>query len=223
MTTTKGRRHRSPPDDPYVIPGTDVLRNNFDIRDQRELHVLERVITYDALQELKAKPITGRFDPIHLSDIHHRLFHRVYPWAGEFRKCEIEKDGTKFLPSELVIPWMARTLNEAADKRHFRDMPCDRFVEHFTQLYKDLNAFHPFPEGNGRTMREFLRTMALKAGYRVDWSRLDAGELLHATVMSVSDRTDRGLHTQLERALVNKKPDRLIQREYDQLALGRGR
>src|SRR5665213_372096 len=33
----------------------------------------------------------------------------------------------------------------------------------------ELNAAHPFREGNGGTQREFLRALGLKAGYYIDW------------------------------------------------------
>jgi cell filamentation protein len=210
-------------------PGTDVLVNHFGIRDQRELEILERVIVTDALAQLQERPIAGRFDVFHLSAMHERLFGKIYPFAGEFRTEDIRKwsDDTQafshFVPAELVVPWLSRTLREAEQKRHFRDMPAERFVENVTQLYRDLNAFHPFREGNGRTNREFIRTMGLKAGYEIDWDRLEEKQLLRATVRAAFDKADTSLRDQLALALVNQKPDRAMQREYDRRARGLSR
>lgn len=50
----------------------------------------------------------------------------------------------------------------------------DAFVAGLSDLYGDINAVHPFREGNGRTQRAFLRQVAAAAGWRVDWSGLDA-------------------------------------------------
>jgi cell filamentation protein len=43
-------------------------------------------------------------------------------------------------------------------------------VERLAYYYGELNARHPFREGNGRTQRAFLRQLAAAAGWRVDWS-----------------------------------------------------
>ncbi|GGM38717.1 hypothetical protein GCM10011608_24300 [Micromonospora sonchi] len=39
---------------------------------------------------------------------------------------------------------------------------------------RELNVCHPFREGNGRTVRAFLRQLAAAAGYLLDWSELNA-------------------------------------------------
>lgn len=47
-----------------------------------------------------------------------------------------------------------------------------------------LNAVHPFREGTGRTEREFVRELAHKNGYWVDWSKLSREELYEASDVS---------------------------------------
>lgn len=47
------------------------------------------------------------------------------------------------------------------------------FVQRLAYYYGELNARHPFREGNGRAMRAFLRQLAAAAGWRLDWSALD--------------------------------------------------
>ena len=46
------------------------------------------------------------------------------------------------------------------------------FVQRLAHYYGELNARHPFREGNGRAMRAFLRQLAAAAGWRLDWSAL---------------------------------------------------
>ncbi len=46
--------------------------------------------------------------------------------------------------------------------------------------YGDLNALHPFREGNGRSTRVFLEQLALQAGYRLDFSRTNGPEFISA-------------------------------------------
>ncbi|MGH3575304.1 MAG: Fic family protein, partial [Pseudonocardiaceae bacterium] len=37
----------------------------------------------------------------------------------------------------------------------------------------NVNAVHPFRDGNGRTQRAFFGQLARDAGYRIDWSTMD--------------------------------------------------
>ena len=41
------------------------------------------------------------------------------------------------------------------------------------RMFGEVNAVHPFREGNGRTQRAFFRQLGLQAGWRVDFALLD--------------------------------------------------
>lgn len=58
------------------------------------------------------------------------------------------------------------------------------FVEALAYYYGEINARHPFREGNGRTLRAFLRQLAASAGWRLDWSALDREHNTAASVHS---------------------------------------
>src|SRR5260370_41139265 len=82
-------------DDPYCYPGTTVLRNRLDIRDQSELDAFEVEITTLRAEE----PLPdGDFDPAHYCRIHHHLFQDVYDWAGQYRTVRTSKE-------RLINPW----------------------------------------------------------------------------------------------------------------------
>jgi cell filamentation protein len=40
-------------------------------------------------------------------------------------------------------------------------------------LLAEVNALHPFREGNGRAQRSFLSQLARDAGYRLRWEHVD--------------------------------------------------
>jgi cell filamentation protein len=40
-------------------------------------------------------------------------------------------------------------------------------------VVNEINAVHPFIEGNGRTSREFLKDLAAHAGHPIDMARFD--------------------------------------------------
>ena len=50
--------------------------------------------------------------------------------------------------------------------------------------YGDLNALHPFREGNGRTQREFARELCLACGYDFDLSFTNHEDMLSASIAS---------------------------------------
>src|ERR1022692_330514 len=73
--------------DPYLYPGTDVLKNVPGLREAGQLAAFER---YEILQN----PIQGAFDAAHLKALHKRVFQDVFTWAGQFRTLCWEKRNT---------------------------------------------------------------------------------------------------------------------------------
>jgi cell filamentation protein len=81
-------------DDPYVYPGTTILRNKPGIKDAAQLDAFERhVTTQRAAEGIPA----GCFDLSHLQSIHRHLFQDVYDWAGQVRTVELSKGGDQFM------------------------------------------------------------------------------------------------------------------------------
>lgn len=54
----------------------------------------------------------------------------------------------------------------------------------------ELNVLHPFREGNGRTIREFIRELAFKNGYVLDLQNIEPQEMLNACIRSVVNTED---------------------------------
>lgn len=165
-------------DDPYCYPGTDVLRNKFDIRDPDTLADIERRLGYSKSLE---DPPKGRFNRIHLMAHHRQLFGDLYPWAGRPRTVGIAKGVYRFEPPERITKELDRVLGNVASERHLKGLApeafCDRAAEHFS----DLNVIHPFRDGNGRTLRRFFEQLAERAGYRLDWSKVPPEMMMEAS------------------------------------------
>ena len=51
----------------------------------------------------------------------------------------------------------------------------------------ELNIIYPFREGNSRSIREFIRLMAKRMGYDLNWGNVDKEELLEASILSVDN------------------------------------
>ncbi len=58
------------------------------------------------------------------------------------------------------------------------------FASKAAHFLSELNAIHPFREGNGRTQLSFLALLAEQAGHPLDMERLDPQGILEATIES---------------------------------------
>lgn len=94
--------------DPYCYPGTNVLKNRLDLRDQAELDAFEALITAQRSEEPLPR---GHLGYAHDRAIHHHLFQDVFDGAGRLRTVRIAKGGSVFCYPEHIDGAM-RTLFE---------------------------------------------------------------------------------------------------------------
>lgn len=64
--------------DPYLYPGTNVLKNLRGLIDPEQLERFEGRRTHQRIAELVDKPLSGRLDLAHLKAIHRYIFQEVY-------------------------------------------------------------------------------------------------------------------------------------------------
>ena len=186
--------------DPYLYPGTSVLKNLRDIRDPERLARLEADATSERIDQLKQTPISGKFDTRHLLAIHHHIFQDVYPWAGELRTVNIGKSGGLFALQQHIVSTLAKTLEDLKQERYLSGADLKRFCDRGAYYLGEINAIHPFREGNGRTQREFMRELALRNGYTLEWSRVSRDRMMDASKQSFR-RDNAGLAEVLRSAL----------------------
>jgi len=112
-----------------------------------------------------------------LRQIHAYLFGGLYDFAGQIRTKNIAKGGFQFA--------MAQFLPESL--KSIEKMPESTFDE-IIEKYVEMNAAHPFMEGNGRSTRIWL-DLLLKKSLKlcVDWSRVGKKAYLSAMERSVTD------------------------------------
>ena len=142
-------------DDRYVYSGTDVLVNRFGIRDWGKLSTVERALTGVRYAELEDSPVEGRFDLKHLCAIHRRLFGDVYPWAGKVRtRGFISKGNSLFCSPEFILPYSEDLFAKLKAENYLTGLDRDSFIHRLAFYIAEINALHPFREGNGRAQRE---------------------------------------------------------------------
>ena len=167
--------------DPYCYPGTEILKNHLNLRDQTALDAFEAEITAQRASE----PLpAGRLSYAHYRAIHRHLFQDVYAWAGKPRTIRISKGANTFCYPEHIDREMQRVFIDLAAQRWLRGLSADRFAVGVAHFLAELNAIHPFREGNGRTQLSFLTLLAEQAGHTFHLERLDPQEFLAAIIRS---------------------------------------
>lgn len=173
----------------YCYPGTDILINNADIKTQEELTDFENTATSQRLAELFERPIYGKFNLRHLKNIHYYIFQDVYPFAGKIRTERIQKDATPFAFPQYIEKEANKIFKLLKEDSFLRNYSKKKFAEKASYYMSEINMVHPFREGNGRAQREFIRYLALNAGYIIDWEIKDKTEIIEATIKSITDKT----------------------------------
>jgi cell filamentation protein len=144
-----------------------VLKNLANIQEEQALLLYESLKVSKRIEELFVKPIKIT-NSESLLEIHQYLFQDVYEWAGKIRTVNISKDGKPFFEGER-FPMGFKYINTLIDD--FERLSSKNTIEisqKLAEILDNLNFLHPFREGNGRTQREFIRTLALQKGFSLN-------------------------------------------------------
>jgi cell filamentation protein len=189
--------------DPYVYPETSVLKNLRDIRDQQVLNAFEADATSFRLRQLANRSSRGRFDAAHLQAIHRHIFQDVYAWAGEFRTVNISRSGQyPFAFPEQIAASVERLSSGIQKERGLEGLDRLRICSRGAYFMGELNAIHPFRDGNGRTQREFIRQLFARNEFSLAWGRVSREQMGQAS----RDSFERGDNSGLERVLLECCP-----------------
>ena len=150
-------------DNIYTYPSTNILINKFNINSLEELKNKEYSLVASKILELYLQPIlVNSIDDIY--KIHSFLFSDIYWWAGQCRKVNISKNNKHFIPiqsfhtAENYINSLIYNYHKNADTK-------EKITNDLANILDNLNYFHPFREGNGRTQREVIRVLAMMKNY----------------------------------------------------------
>ena len=133
-----------------------------------------------------------------LQQIHAFLFGGLYDFAGKIRTKTISKGNTIFCLAEHLHNYLKTV--EAMPETTFDEI-VDKYVE--------MNAAHPFMEGNGRSTRIWLDLIFKKQlKMCVDWSKINKKDYLEAMIASYTDSTR--IRELLKQAMTDRIDDREI-------------
>jgi cell filamentation protein len=140
------------------------------------------------LEQQQREPVSGQFNVAHLQAIHNATFRDIVADAGLLRETGLSKaqpDGrVVYLESESIRSGLNGISARIDQYNRFKDLPKEDWSKAIAATYSDLNAVHPFRDGNERVAREFVRQLGKEAGFDVDYTKVDPAQWKDATSKS---------------------------------------
>lgn len=174
----------------YCYKGTDILINKLNIRNDEDLYIAERELVSLRILELNEVPIKGDFDFTHLKSIHKYLFQDIYKWAGNIRKCNIAKKDL-FCLVQYIDNYGSDIFNKLKKEKYFLKYDYETKLNKLMELFADINALHPFREGNGRCQRIFIESLARINGIYLDLTNVSKMDMIIASHESVNGNNEK--------------------------------
>ena len=176
--------------DDYCYKGTDVLINKLNITNEEDLFNAERELVTLRTYELNEKPLKGDFNFKYLKDIHKYLFQDVYRWAGDIRNCNIAKQDL-FCLTEHIETFGTDVFSQLQREKYFIDYDNETTIDKLVELFADINALHPFREGNGRSQRVFIESLAKINGIYLDLTNVSKMDMIVASHDSINGNYEK--------------------------------
>jgi len=165
-------------------PRTKSLVNYFGIKERSRLREVEMKISNIRTAELLTETVLQEFDFAYLKKIHHQLFGDIYPSGGQVRTVLAAKR-TEFCSHEFIESTAEDIFSRLQKGHYLKGMDREEFINDLAFFMGEVEALHPFRDGNGRTTRLFFYQLAMYAGYDIDWAMVDPDRLLEADISAI--------------------------------------
>lgn len=170
----------------YRYPDSTVLINKLGIRDPEAFEQAERDIVGLAMLDIRyMNPVPGTFNLLHLQAIHKRLFEDIFPWAGETRTVNIGKT-LPFTPWLFIDDFAEEIFTKLKKERYLMDLKEPDYGMRMAYYFGEVNALHPFREGNGRAQKVFFEYLASISGNRLFFKRISKEVMDQASAQSLA-------------------------------------
>jgi cell filamentation protein len=78
-----------------------------------------------------------------------------------------------FCPPQHLDSYAADAFGRLTAADRLPGLNREQFITRLAEFLADVNALHPFREGNGRAQRAFFSQLTHDAGHHIDWIRMD--------------------------------------------------
>lgn len=119
------------------------------------------------------------------NDLHAFLFQDIYPFAGQFRDVQLMKGSTRFCQFQYIDTYARALFLQLTNEQNWETI--NQAAKRLAYFKSELNMLHPFREGNGRTIRIFLRAYALSKGVNWQYTKINQKTYLNAMIQAVTN------------------------------------
>ena len=161
------------------IQGTTIWKNKPGLTNPEELARFEGLVVAARMDSLPQ----GDFSAKHLREIHAHLFQDVYAWAGQYRDVPLAKGTSRFCQPQYIGQETDK-ITGAANFTELAKMEPKKFAKALANIIGELNAAHPFLDGNGRTIRAYAEQLSRAAGYELNVAKLKGESWIKASEKS---------------------------------------
>ncbi|AVW03070.1 cell filamentation protein Fic [Lactiplantibacillus plantarum] len=175
----------------YLQPN-GTLKNRLGITEAATLQKIEYKVSTQRQQQLSrnhyllpdSHQLTGR-QIGELKLINGFLLGEIYDWAGHYREVDFNKTAngvvTFFHPVAL---FGNAEIDIQRQLDNFALLPDDReqVAQALGQVVTEINMFHPFREGNGRTTRLFTEVLAWQHGFDINYIQAQQDAYMQASI-----------------------------------------
>ncbi|MDR1676787.1 MAG: Fic family protein [Deltaproteobacteria bacterium] len=179
--------------DPYLIDGTDVLRNKLGLNDQAKLDQAEADILFFRFFSVDNAVAKLPFGFLRLLAIHKHILGDIYDWAGSVRTISIVKgelilggDTVRYSQDNCIKPEAEKIISDM-NRVKWSELNIHETAERFSKLTATLWQVHPFREGNNRTTIGFATQFAEAHGFPMNKAILKDNEYLRQALVKASD------------------------------------
>ncbi len=81
----------------------------------------------------------------------------------------------------MIIPALEDLFGKLRNEQFLEGSDVVQFSKRAAFYIGELNAIHPFRDSNGRTQREFIRQLALRNGFKLNWARISQDQMYDAS------------------------------------------
>jgi cell filamentation protein len=173
----------------YCYPSSNVLINKFNITDPEAFERKEHEIVSIRLSELISTKTSHTNSSDYLKHIHYYLFQDLYSWAGKIRTVKLGIGNISFAHPIFIEQELQKEFDSFQKKNVLSFASKVEFSQVLAKHKIELNIIHPFRDGNGRSIRTLIESIANDAGFFLQFNLMNYNEYLNAMVKSPYDST----------------------------------
>lgn len=159
--------------DPYLYQDVNILKNKFDIKDEKLLDRIEAETSRTNMLILYANGFK-KYTIDGICEVHKILFEDIYDWAGEYRTINVRKSEDLLAGQSVWYSSVDDIKNDlegamnSINSIEWKKLSKEDFAINVAHTFPALWQAHPFREGNTRTIVTFMVLFIESHGYTVD-------------------------------------------------------